>query len=339
MNTERKNLKIEKESSSAAVATYKARARGLVKANDALVKELLTARQETSNTTRELQAERSQLETKLSMVESELKNTKRMHEKEIHELRKANEETQLQHAEMQRRHEQELFLAKERYEYQKDKMKDDLKAIEQSHKKQLSGFVDVIGKGQSKRQDEVAKLTAELLAVRREKDGQISRLQQELKALRVPQGGQSRNVRAAIEPRVLQNQLSGESELRTRRAAEFDDACRYMQSLISQSCVLPRFIPKRDMPSIIEQQERGQRMSQVLEKLCFLFKTEEDSQHQTSEAALALVKEYVAATEPNRTLSNLQGQLAKANIQNSQLREALQEKGYCQRCAALDSSN
>ena len=237
---------------------------------------------------------------------------------------------------MQRHHEQESRLAKERYEYQKEKLKEELSLAQQAHKKQISGFVDVIGSGQSKRQEEVAKLTTELLTVRREKDERISRLQQEIKALRVSKGGASRSIRAALEPRSIQKQLSFESERRSRRETEFDDAYHYLQSLISESCVLPRFIPKRDMKSVIEQQERGQKMSMMLETLASLFKKEKDAQCQTSEAALALVKEYVAVTEPNRTISNLQDQLAKTTRQNSRMREQVQGRGYCQRCAAKD---
>jgi hypothetical protein len=325
------------KTSSVSVSTYKARTQGLVKANDALVKELLTARQETSIATRKAQFEQSEVEKKLSIVEKELENIKGTHTTQIRDLIKVNQDIQSQTLALQRRHEQDNRLAKERYDFQTEKLKDELKTAQQAHQKQLSGFVDVIGNGQSKRHEEVAKLTTELIAVRREKDEQISRLQQELKALRVSKGA-SRNIRAAVEPRVIHKQITRESELRGQRATEFEDAYQCLQSLISESCVLPRFIPKRDMRSVVEQQERGQKMSLMLERLAYLFEKEETSQHQTSQAALSLVKEYVAATEPNRTISNLQDQLEKANLQNFRLREDVQEKGYCKRCAALDSS-
>jgi hypothetical protein len=65
---------------------------------------------------------------------------------------------------------------------------------------------------------------------------------------------------------------------------------------------------------------------------------EEDSQHKTSQASLELVEEYVAVTEPIRTLQEMKERLANMELETSRLREELREKETCKRCAVRDSA-
>lgn len=337
-DAERRILEIQKERSDATVSTYHSRIKGLLKANDALVKEVEATRLEASGATRKVHENQRELEAKLSKAEKELERVKSMHQKRLEELENEVKESQAQNKEVQRRLEKEILRRKEKQENEKKKIEEELNAAKKSHQQQMTKLIDVLDNGQSKRQEEMTKLTAELLSMRKAKDEQISRLQQEVNALRASNGASPRNIRAALEPHSLCKQLTSDAELRSRRVAEFDDIYQSLQSLITESSVLPRYVSARDMETVVKQQERGQKMYEMLESLGYLFKNEEASQHSASATALSLIEKYMASTRPNRTILDLNDRLMEADLQICRLREELRDKEYCKRCAVRDSS-
>ncbi len=336
-DVERKRLEIEAHRTDSMASTFQRHIKGFIKANDSLGTEVQAARLEASKATRKLHTIQTELESKLSIANKELEHVKKMHRVRLDELENEVKESQAHNQLLQRRLE-EILLRKEKHETERRKLEDELTATKKSHKDQMTKLIDILDKGQCKREDEVVKLTAELLAIRKAKDGQISRLQQEVKALQASKEGVPRNIRAALEPRSLQNQLSNEAELRSRRVAEFDDLYQSLQLLITESSVLPRYLSEREMQTVVAQQERGQKMYEMLQSLSHIFKKEEASQHGTSETALCLVEQYVALTEPNRTVLNLNDRLAEADLKICRLLEELRDKEYCKRCAVRDSA-
>ena len=337
-DAERKRLEIQEESSTSALANYKSRMQGLMKANDSLVKEVQGARLETSLANQKLEANKTKLESKLKSTEAELHREREMHKASIEKLKNEIDERNAQRREIERQKESEILIGQEQYDSERRRIEEELNEAKKMHKHQMSKLIDLLDQGQSRRQEEVSKLTSEFMAMRKVKDEQISRLQQEIKALRATNAGAPRNIRAALEPHSLRNQLQIEAELRCRRVAEFDDIYQSLEGLVTETSVLPAHLSQKDMATIIAQQERGQRMYELLDRLSYLFKKEEASQHTTSETALSLVERYVELTEPNRTVLDLKEKLAEAKDHIDILREQLRDNQSCKRCAIRDAA-
>ena len=215
-DAERKRLEIQEESSTSALANYKSRMQGLMKANDSLVKEVQAARLETSLANQKLEANKTKLESKLKSTEAELHREREMHKASIEKLKNEIDERNAQRREIERQKESEILIGQEQHDSERRRIEEELNEAKKMHKHQMSKLIDLLDQGQSRRQEEVSKLTSEFMAMRKVKDEQISRLQQEIKALRATNAGAPRNIRAALEPHSLRNQLQIEAELRCR---------------------------------------------------------------------------------------------------------------------------
>ena len=336
--TQETRLQMELEKYKARNASNDARIEDLVRQNDCLFKELHSARLESARQTNSMQKKQNDLEAQVAAAKRELDDSKRLHSLRVSELEKEVKEMESRCAEAQRRHEQDSIVHEQRYNEQKKKMDDEYKLAQESHQKQMTRLVDMIGNGNAKQQSEVVKVTAELLAMRKEKDEEIMMLQHEIKALKASKQGSPRSIRAAVDPRYQQAQILKQSTLRSRRATEFDYLFQNLHALMTETCVLPRDVSEQDMVMVIEQQERGQKMYRLLESLGDLYRKEEASQQMTSEEALSLIKQYVSVTEPNRTVLDLNDRLMEAELQVCRLQEELKEKKHCKRCALRDST-
>ena len=337
--TQETRLQMELEKYKARNASNDARIEDLVRQNDCLFKELHSARLESARQTNSMQTKQKDIEAQLAVAKQELDNSKRGHALEVSELSKEVKEIESRCASAQRRHEQEIMVHEQRYNEQKKKMEDEYKLAQESHQKQMTKLVDMIGNGHSKQQNEVVKVTAELLAMRKETDEEISMLQHEIKALKASKKGSPRSIRAALDPRFQQAQIQKQSTLRARRATEFDHLFQNLHALMTETCVLPRDISEAEMGIVIEQQERGQKMYSVLESLGDLYRKEEAFQQTANEEALSLIKQYISVTEPNRTVLDLNDRLMEAELQVCRLQEELKEKKHCKRCALRDSTS
>jgi hypothetical protein len=300
--------------------------------------ELQAARQESAKLARSMRTNQTDLEAQLATAKEELADSKRAHALQISELEKEITELQSRNSETQKRLEQEVIGHEQKFNEQKKKMDDEIKLARECYQKQMTSLVDLIDNGHSKQQREVVKVTADLLAMRKEKDEEIMMLQQEIKALKASMKGTPRSVRAALDPRFQQSQIEKNSTQRSRRAADFDYISQNLQALVSEMCVLPRHVSELEMEMVIAQQERGQKMYRLLESLCDLYHREEASQRKTSEEALSLIEEYVRVTEPNRTILNLNDRLMEAELQVCRLEEEIKDKKFCKRCAVRDST-
>lgn len=314
------------------VEMYQSRIKGLVRANDSLVEALQVASQTSPQKPKEIQ----EYESKLKTAEEELRKAKEMHLLEIQKLEKVIGSSETQNQEIKRRWEEEIVARRERRVDQKKKKDDETNDPEQQV--QLTGLIGVLENSQTNHQDEISRLTTELLAVKKEKDKAILKLEQEVKALQVRKEDGPEAISRAIQPRILQRQLDNELVAHSQRVEEFDSIRASLNALIAETCVLPRYVSEREMKRVIEQQERGEKMNQLIDTLAYLFQEEGESQRSRSQKAFALVEEYISRTEPNRMLSELRNRLEKLSLQTSCYQEELREKSYCKRCAIRDSA-
>lgn len=335
---QRREMTLKSEGINATISKYDAQVKDILKANDTLVKELYKARQEAATAKRKLYSNSVQIESKLINAEEEAERLKAHHENEIKKLQEALKLSQEQKAQELDALKRELRAKKDKQELQKKSMKDELKKAQQSHQEYLSKLMGVLESTHASREQEKSKIAAEVAAIRLEKDKEINRLQEEVNALRALQKGGLINVRASLDPRSLQQQLGEEEELRARRSAQFDSLVQTLQSLVTESCALPAYVSERSMKSVIEQQERGQKMTEIIETLNHTYKMEEDSQYKTSQTSLSLLQEYVALTAPKRTMRQMRDRISEMNLEISRLKEELREKEFCKRCGVRDAA-
>lgn len=107
---------------------------------------------------------------------------------------------------------------------------------------------------------------------------------------------------------------------------------------MAASNTLPDAVDDWDLENAAAQQETAQKMAEMVDILSHLYKMEEDYQAKTSQTSLALVEEYVAATEPDHAVQELKERLANMELEASRLREELREKETCRRCDARDAA-
>jgi hypothetical protein len=261
-------------------------------------------------------------ETEAKALEGTIKENEKLFEEERHALK----------------HESALF--KEKHSDEVQKLQEELRKTQESHQEYLTKIMNVLETTHAMREQETVRVSAELHAVKQEKDSQIVMLQQEIKALRVKKDGLKvmKNIRSAVDSRAMRKHLEHESDSRARRSAQFDDIVQSLQSLVTASNALPADVDFYDLEEIAAQQERGQKMSENVDILSHLYRMEEDSQAKTSQESLTLVDEYVAVTEPHRTVQELREKLAKMELETSRLSEELREKDNCRRCGVRDAA-
>jgi len=332
------SLKTDLENTSAASASKTSEIERLVRHNESLVDELHSARLESARLTNSLRTKQTDLETLLATAEKDLADSKREHAQRISDSQREIKSAEIRSQETQRRHEEEIASRDQKHAELKKKMDGEYQLAQDSHEKQLARLVDMIGNGHSKHQDEVVKVTAELLAVRKEKDEEIMILQHEINALKARKKGSPRSIRVALDPRYQESQIQKQSTLRSKRALEFDTLFKSLHGLVTEICVLPNDISDKEMGVAIEQQKLGQKMFRLLESLGDMYQKEEESNQKTCDEALSLMEEYVSVTEPNRTILHLNDLLKQTELQVSRLEEELKEKAYCKRCAIRDST-
>lgn len=321
-------------------SSFQSRMQDLTKANDALVKEVFKYRNDSGKMKRDSQSKNLQASAKLSALAEELNRVQKLRETETKDLKDTIRLNQKLIEEERSSLKREVSLVQEKYSVDVKKLKQELSSAQTSHQEYLTKIMNVLEDTHKMREEETEKISAELRAVKEEKDNEILMLQQEVKALRVKRGGMKvkKEIRAAVDSRAIRKQLEYESDSRGRRSAQFDDIVQDLQSLVAESNALPADVEVYDLEEMAAQQERGQKMSEMVDLLNDLYRLEEDSQDKISQESLTLVEEYVGVTEPHRTVHSLRDKLANLEFENSRLLEELREKAGCKRCAVRDSA-
>lgn len=340
LKDERDDLVSQLDTTKAKNEFNESRLKELTRSNKISIKELEGARRETIKATSSIQRGREKIEADLANVKAELANVKHVHAQQVLKLENEIIDIQKQSAREKQVLEEEIIMQKQKQDTQNRRMDEVRRLSQEAHQKQMAKLVDVIENGHCKQQDEVIKISVELMAMRKEKEEEIKMLQQEIRALRASGSTNSKSIRAALDHRALQYQIQKESMLRSKRSAQFGSVFQRLQALTTQTCVLPSQSTRFNIGSLVEQQERGQQMNQLLDTIRDIFQTERASQNRTSTASLSLIEQYVATTEPNRTILDLNDRLMEAELQVCRLEEELKDaKQHCKRCIIRDSAS
>jgi hypothetical protein len=190
------------------------------------------------------------------------------------------------------------------------------------------------------REKETAKISAELRAIKKEKDGQIFMLQQELKAARAAKGVVINDVepRPLIDAQGMKQQYLQYSDEIVLCSREFNETVEMMTNLIAASHTLPPAVGPHNMAEVAQQQERAQRMMELVGVLIDVYNLGQERQTSQNERSLAAVEDYIALSDPDEAVRDLRERLADTELQNERLRNELQEKGYCRRCAVREEA-
>lgn len=336
-DTERQELKKTSDTSNAAVETYRSRTRDLVKANDSLVKEVHRARQEAAKAKRRLQNSTEQTSASLATLKKEMVEIKETYEKDIKELRTALKESQKQRCDDQDGFKQASIVKAEKFDLEKRKLKEELKLVKKASMQKLSKVMDLLQTTHALREVEISKLEATIHSVEREKDNEIVALKHEVAALRNGKSGGSQNISVSLDATGLRSQLDKVSAASSRRSAQFDDCVQSFRTLVTESCALPSDVSESEIKTVMEEQERGQRMHDLIEVMNHLYRMEEDSQFKAHEKSMSLLEEYVTLREPQAAVIGMQRHLSQMKRENEQLQEELRQQ-YCERCAVRDSA-
>ena len=326
-----KSVDVREQDSDAAVAIYQSRLKGLVKANSTVVDELQRVRKAASLALGRMQTERAEFKSKLLIADQELKKTKEAHLKQIEALEKAIQDSQTQNAEMARQWKNGIRSLRERRENRKIKMKGEMNITPSSQEKQVQTPKIALDTSSANLQDEIPDVETELFAVLQEKEKQIRSLESEVKALRMSHREEPETSKGNLETQVgFQSQ--------SQRSAEYEDAIKSLHVLIAETCILPRYVPEREMKKVVEQQVRGEKMIQLLDTLGQLLQSKDGPLHGQGEVSFGRTKERDKNVESNRAISELKESLADATLQAARLYEELQENANCKRCAIRDSA-
>jgi hypothetical protein len=230
-----------------------------------------------------------------------------------------------------------MGVIEEKHSLRVQELHDELRKTQESHQEYLTRLMEVLEATLSMREQETAKISAELHAIKAEKDSQILMLEQEVRALRARKGG-LQTLKSAVNSRSVREYNRLENDYRTRRSAQFDNIAQSLQSLVAESNALPCEVEDHDLAQVAAQQDRAQNMSEMVDSLHHLFKTEEVAQAKTSQTNIALMEEFVTVSEPQQAIRKLRNQLARMEIEAERLRDELLEKEHCKKCAVREAA-
>jgi hypothetical protein len=336
------DLASKADSSDATLTSFRSRTQDLTKANDVLVKEVFKYKHDALSLRRTHQAKTIQLSTKLEAVEQELESVSAAQQSEIKALTKSMKETQKLFDGEKKSLKNEYNLLKKEYTSQVRRLKDDRRQTQQAHHDYLTGLMEVLETTHAIREKETARISAELNAVKEEKDSQIIALQKQMGILR-SKNQQSSKKQAFVAPRkvsvtFIRKQLETKSGRRELRSAQFDETVQQASNLITSGHFMSPRVDATGVIDVSAQQDTVEKITGMINFLGHLYKEEEKSQGNADLATCELMEQYVAATEPEEAVSVLQQRLSKMELKMAKLTEELREKEHCKRCAIREAA-
>lgn len=321
-------------------STFKRRVADLTKANDGLVKEIFNLRQECTLAKKQRRLDALQMESQLAKVQEEMERTRRKYEKKIQSMEKKAVDAQHRFDEEMRAKRKEISSTEERYSGNVEKLRDELRKTQVSHQEYLGKLMSILETTQAMREKETAKITAELRAIKKEKDGQIFMLQQELKVARAAKGIVINDVepKPLIDAKGMKTKFLSDADEIATCSQEFNDTVEKLTNLIAASHTLPPAVGPHNMTEVAQQQESAQQMMEMVGVLIDLYGMGEERQTTQNERSLAAIDDYIALSDPDEAIQDLRERLAEAELQNERLRNELQEKENCRKCAVREEA-
>lgn len=314
---------IQDSATTEVLSSLKTRVKVLTKANDSLLKELCKHRHEAAKAEREYREVILQTTTKVASIEDKLNNDNGLQRKYLEALKYKLKENEKRFEKERCALKQEITRARDNQSKEVTEMKEKLHSTQKAHQEYVKKIMDIFETTSAMREGEIAKLSAALRSVEQEKDNEIMILRQEVETLKVCKNSMKGTNRAALGPRTLRKQVERDIFCRERRSAQYNDIVQNLKSLVAACNALPEDMNGYSLEEIAAQQERGQKMEEMVERLNCLYKTEKDSKVKTSQEALSQIEEYVDLTEPHQTVTNLRERLATTENEASWLREYL----------------
>jgi hypothetical protein len=313
------------------LAAMNLRLKELTDTNDAVIKEAFKYRSDLKKLKRHQKSEAIQSASKLSVAEEELVRATQSHETEVNALTDILRENEKKFDEERRGYQDEMASMREQHTKDVEALTEELGKTHASHQEYLTELMDTLEKTHTLRVQETEKISKELEVAKAEKDRQIRVLKQEIRLLCARKRG-LQNAKSAIDVESMRDDFHQESESRARRSAQFDHAVQSLNSLVAESNPLPSDEEDYDIKQIAEQQESAQKMSEIIDMLNVIYKLEEDYRENKNQTALDIIEEFVAVTDPDRTILELKERLSEEEFMAAQLREQLKEKEVCKRC-------
>jgi myosin heavy subunit len=337
MSQKEKNRTVELEQLQ---STFRRTVADLTKANNGLVKEIFKLRQECDLAKKQRQSDALQMDSQFAKVKEEMERTRRKYEKKIQSMEMNALDAQLRFDEEMESKRKEISIMQQKHSDNVEKLRDELRKTQVSHQEYLGKLMRILETTQTLREKETAKISAELRAIKKEKDGQIFMLQQELKAARAAKGVVINDVepRPLIDAQGMKQQYLQYSDEIVLCSREFNDTVEMITNLIAASHTLPPAVGPHNMAEVAQQQERAQRMMELVGVLIDVYNLGQERQTSQNERSLAAVEDYIALSDPDEAVRDLRERLADTELQNERLRNELQEKGYCRRCAVREEA-
>jgi hypothetical protein len=338
--TGQRDLTSKAESS---LTSFRSRTQDLTKANDVLVKEVFKYKHDAISLRRTHQAKTIQLSAKLEAAELELESVSAAQESEIKALKKSMKETHKLFDGEKQSQNNEHNLLKEKHTSKVRRLKDGRRQTQQAHHDYLTRLMEVLETTHAMREKETARISAELNAVKEEKDSQIIALQKQVEILR-SKNQQSSKKLACVAPPIVsvtstRKQLETNSSVRRElRSGEFDETVQKVKNLITSGDFMCPRVDETGVIDVSAQQDTAEKITGMINFLGQLYNEEETSQGNADFATCELMEQYVAATEPEEAVGGLQQRLSKMELKMAKLREELREKEHCKRCAIREAA-
>jgi myosin heavy subunit len=320
---ERRALAVQTENSVATVTSFQKQLEDITKVNDRLVQETFKYRHEVGKLKRSFQTKQLQTTHKLMVAENELDRVSTTLEAEVKALsttlkviqKSANEESNsLRH---------DLSMQEEKHKLQVGELEIQLRTTQDSHREYLTKLMGVLETTQSNRSEEMERTSAELEAIKTDKNRQIVALTRQVQMFQKEAQQQRETHFLPVQDiQQIRNQMNKGSEARTRRHAQFDSIVQDLATLTDATVA----------------DETGARMTEMTDILAHLYKMEEDAHSKIDEKSLGTMETYVALSQPNETVKELQKRVALMEAETAKLREELRAKEEpCRRCASIDN--
>jgi hypothetical protein len=304
------------------VKSLNARIKELTKTNGGLVKEVFKVRHEKVRMHKQHQSATLQMSSKLSAVEDELESTRRKYEKKKEKIERQNFENDMLLVDRKREVKHEIVLLEENHSTKIKMLSDELRKTQECHQEYLNKLVDVLETTHSMREEETAKMSEELCAIKKEKNNQIILLHKEVKALRSITGRtkESRSLPYA-EAQARKNDILHNIDEDARNLQRFEEVAKDLVNLI--------------VVNLIARSSNAQHMTEMIGFLQRMYKNSAESLTLKNKRSLGTIYDHIAVSERFETITDLKERIMQTEFQRERLREKLRKKKTCDRCAAI----
>ena len=211
----------------------------------------------------------------------------------------------------------EIALLKEEHSTKIKMMSDELRKTQECHQEYLNKLVDVLETTHSMREEETAKMSEELCAIKNEKNNQIILLHKEVNALR------------SITGRTKESRTLPYADAQARK----DDL---LHAIDEDAGNLQRFEEvAKDLVNLVARSSNAQQMTEQIGFLKQMYKNSAESLTLKNKRSLGTIYDHIAVSETFETITDLKERIVQTEFQRERLREKLRKKRTCDKCAAI----